>query len=82
MAQKKKRSGGRKRPAPPAPWERAAPAKKKASSKRGSKLTSAQKKRAKQRAKRAGRPYPNLVDNMLEASGGRAQTGKRTKKRG
>jgi hypothetical protein len=28
------------------------------------KLTSAQKAAAKARAKKAGRPYPNLIDNM------------------
>ena len=45
-----------------APWDKAAP-------KRSphTKLTSAQKKAAKQSAKRAGRPYPNLVDNMRVA---------------
>jgi hypothetical protein len=32
------------------------------------KLTPEQKERAKARAKRAGRRYPNLIDNMFEAS--------------
>lgn len=32
--------------------------------KKGKKLTPAQKSAAKARAKRAGRPYPNLIDNM------------------
>lgn len=41
------------------PWKRAAPAK--AAHK---KLTPGRKTAAKARAKRAGRPYPNLVDNM------------------
>lgn len=31
------------------------------------KLTPSQKKSAKARAKKAGRPYPNLVDNMNAA---------------
>ena len=32
--------------------------------KKSSKLTPEQKSEAKARAKKAGRPYPNLVDNM------------------
>jgi hypothetical protein len=32
--------------------------------KKSTPLTSAQKSAAKARAKKAGRPYPNLVDNM------------------
>ncbi|MET0292706.1 MAG: DUF6321 domain-containing protein [Steroidobacteraceae bacterium] len=46
------------------PWKRAAP--------KGSKhrsLTPAKKAAAKRRAKKAGRPYPNLVDNMRAARG-------------
>jgi len=42
-------------------WEKPAP---KGKSK---KLTSAQKAAAKKRAAKAGRPYPNLVDNMAAA---------------
>lgn len=45
-----------------APWERPAP-----KQKRSKRLSPKQKERAKQRAKRAGRSYPNLVDNMTEA---------------
>jgi hypothetical protein len=45
------------------PWEHAPP--KKA---RHTKLTPAKKAAAKRRAKRAGRPYPNLVDNMRAAA--------------
>jgi hypothetical protein len=48
-----------------APWKRAAP--------KGSAhhhLTPAKKAAAKKRARRAGRPYPNLVDNMAAASTG------------
>ena len=54
----------RKKKATKAPWERKAPRKKKA----GKRLSAAQKSRAKKRAKKAGRKYPNLVDNMREAS--------------
>jgi hypothetical protein len=35
----------------------------------GSKLTPAQKAKAKASAKKAGRPYPNLVDNAKAARG-------------
>lgn len=45
------------------PWEHAAPRKA-----GHTKLTPAKKAAAKRRAKRAGRPYPNLVDNMYEAT--------------
>lgn len=45
------------------PWKRSAP--------KGSghkKVTATQKRSAKAAAKKAGRPYPNLVDNMRAAS--------------
>lgn len=42
-------------------WETKNPAKK------SQKLTDAQKAEAKRRAKAAGRPYPNLIDNMAVA---------------
>jgi hypothetical protein len=45
-----------------APWDKPAP--KNAHHK---KLTESQKKRAKDSAKKAGRKYPNLVDNMKVA---------------
>jgi hypothetical protein len=45
-----------------APWDRPAPKRAK-----HTKLSAKQKSAAKRRAKRAGRPYPNLVDNMREA---------------
>jgi len=45
-----------------APWKKPAPKKTK-----HTKLTPAQKKQAKTSAKKAGRPYPNLVDNMKVA---------------
>jgi hypothetical protein len=44
------------------PWEKPAPKKT-----RHTKLTAADKKKAKASAKKAGRPYPNLVDNMKVA---------------
>jgi len=46
-----------------APWKRPAP--KKAAH---THLSAKQKTAAKRRAKRAGRTYPNLVDNMAEAT--------------
>ncbi len=45
-----------------APWDRPAP-----KPKRSRKLTTKDKSEARQRAKRAGRSYPNLVDNMAVA---------------
>jgi hypothetical protein len=45
------------------PWKKAPP--KRASH---TKLSPAEKQAAKRSAKRAGRPYPNLVDNMKVAS--------------
>lgn len=50
------------------PWEHEAP-KKKSKSAPKKHLSAAQKAEAKRRAKKAGRPYPNLVDNMHVASG-------------
>ena len=43
------------------PWKRANPAK---ASGQSAPLTQAQKAEARERAREAGRPYPNLVDNM------------------
>jgi hypothetical protein len=51
---------------PRAPWKRPNPRKRAGKSSRH--LTSSQKSAAKARARRAGRPYPNLVDNMRMAS--------------
>jgi hypothetical protein len=45
-----------------APWKKPAPKKTK-----HTKLTAAQKAEAKRSAKKAKRPYPNLVDNMRAA---------------
>lgn len=47
------------------PWKKSNPRKR--AGKASKHLTSAQKSRAKASAKRAGRPYPNLVDNMRVA---------------
>lgn len=44
-----------------APWDKKSP------SKKSTPLTDAQKQKAKQTAKKAGRPYPNLIDNMQQA---------------
>jgi Domain of unknown function (DUF6321) len=49
-----------------APWKRVNPRKR--AGKASKHLTPAKKSAAKARAKRAGRPYPNLVDNMRMAS--------------
>jgi hypothetical protein len=50
------------------PWKRPNPKKG-----RSTKFTSEQKAEAKERAARAGRRYPNLIDNMYVASGGSAK---------
>ena len=47
------------------PWKKSNPKKKAGASR---KLTSSQKASAKASARKAGRPYPNLVDNMRAAS--------------
>lgn len=44
------------------PWKKPSPKKGKSKP-----LTAEQKEEAKARAKKAGRPYPNLVDNMAVA---------------
>ena len=59
---KKKTKAGRKR----APWKRGNPRQK--AGKPAHHLTRKQKTKAKRRARRAGRPYPNLVDNMQVAA--------------
>ena len=51
---------------PRVPWKRSNPRKRAGRTPRH--LTSPQKSAAKARARRAGRPYPNLVDNMRMAS--------------
>ena len=59
------------------PWEKKNPKPKK----KRKKLTSGQKSAAKRRAAAAGRPYPNLIDNMAVANkmkGGMAELRSRT----
>lgn len=51
----------KKKPTTPV-WKKPSPNKGK-----GQKLTPAQKAAAKERARKAGRPYPNLIDNMWAA---------------
>ena len=64
------------------PWKRPNPRKKSGTSR---KLTPAQKRHAKETAHKAGRRYPNLVDNMREAARARKKSAARkspaTKKR-
>jgi hypothetical protein len=55
------------------PWDQPAPR-----GSRQTKLTKSQKAKAKAAATRAGRRYPNLVDNMRVAAGGKRK--KRGKK--
>lgn len=59
MAARKKSSAAKRK----TPWKRAAP-----KSAHHTHLTAAQKATAKRAAKKAGRPYPNLVDNMRVAT--------------
>jgi hypothetical protein len=47
------------------PWKKSNPKKKAGTSR---KLSASQKASAKAAARKAGRPYPNLVDNMRAAS--------------
>jgi Domain of unknown function (DUF6321) len=65
--------------APRAPWKRPNPRKR--AGKKTKHLSPAKKSAAKARARRAGRPYPNLVDNMRMASRKTKKTKKTTKKK-
>lgn len=47
------------------PWKKKMP-----ENKKKGKLSDAQKSAAKARAKKAGRPYPNMVDNMWASRNG------------
>jgi hypothetical protein len=60
-----------KRESSDVPWRRSNPKKKAGKSK---KLTGEQKAEARARARKAGRPYPNLVDNMAVARKKKATT--------
>lgn len=64
---------------PRAPWKRDNPRKR--AGKASTHLTPAQKSAAKARAKRAGRRYPNLVDNMRMASTSKTSKKKSTAKK-
>jgi hypothetical protein len=65
-----KKASARKTGEEAPPWERENP-----KADHPAHLTAPQKAAAKRAAKKAGRPYPNLVDNMRVA---RAATGKKT----
>ena len=58
------------------PWRKKNPLKGKRATR---KLTPAQKAAARARAEKAGRPYPNLVDNMRAASKKRSKAPSRKK---
>jgi hypothetical protein len=66
---------------PRAPWKRPNPRKR--AGKKSTHLSPAKKSAAKARARRAGRPYPNLVDNMRMAAKTKKKSAKKssTKKR-
>lgn len=66
MAKAKRRANTKQAKKRKAPWKRAAP-----ESARHTTLSTKQKTAAKRHAKRAGRKYPNLVDNMREARKGK-----------
>lgn len=57
------------------PWKRPNPRKKSGTSR---KLTPAQKRHAKKTARKAGRRYPNLIDNMREAAHARKKSAKKS----
>ena len=62
-----------------APWKRPNPRKRAGQASKH--LTPAKKAAAKARAKRAGRPYPNLVDNMNMAKSTKKKTAKKAVKK-
>ena len=53
-----------------APWDKPNPQSKRSGTR---KLSNSQKATAKRSAKKAGRPYPNLVDNMRAAAKGKTR---------
>lgn len=61
------------------PWKKSNPRKK--AHRASTKLSPSKKAAAKRSAKRAGRPYPNLVDNMRVAGKTKASGKKTTKKK-
>ena len=70
------RSTKRKAPKQQAPWKKPAPERS-----GHTKLTSGEKSKARRAAKRAGRPYPNLVDNMRVAAAKRGRRRAKSAKR-
>jgi hypothetical protein len=64
---------------PRAPWKRPNPRLR--ADKKSRHLSPAKKSAAKARARRAGRPYPNLVDNMRMASSAKTKTKKKAAKK-
>jgi hypothetical protein len=64
---------------PRAPWKRPNPRKR--AGKKSRHLSPAKKSAAKARARRAGRPYPNLVDNMRMASKTKKKSARKTAKK-
>lgn len=59
-----------------APWRKANPRKRAGTS---TKLSPTQKATARRNAAKAGRPYPNLVDNMRVAAEGKRETPARSR---
>lgn len=62
---------GDKKPKTAKPWDRKNPYK--GTSK--TKMTDAEKAEARERAEKAGRPYPNLIDNMAVIRKRKEETG-------
>lgn len=62
-----------------APWKKSNPRKTRGKSSKT--LSSSEKAAAKRRAKKAGRPYPNLVDNMRVASKKKRKSAKKSAKK-
>jgi hypothetical protein len=72
----KRKAPTRKAPTQKAPWKEPAPKRS-----RHTKLTSKEKSKPRRAAKRAGRPYPNLVDNMRVAAAKRGPRRAKSAKR-
>ena len=68
------------RPSARTPWDKKNPRKSKGG-KKSKRLTTAQKREARARARAAGRPYPNLVDNMTVARKKNTKKKRTTKKK-
>ena len=61
------------------PWKKDNP--KKTAGKKSKKLSPTQKSKAKKAARKGGRRYPSLIDNMNAARSKRRKTGKKARKR-